>query len=214
MAIIYSASEEKANYITHGVGLLVVVLASGFFIFRSGSHSDVLMYVVGILLYAVGAGASYLASFLYHSSPMASVRREKLRRFDHAAIYWHIAGSYSPVLLCGMSQQQDVAWLLFAVVWVAAVLGSFQSFYKLKEHSNLETICFVCMGLVILLAFNKVLYCIGWHSMGWIIAEGVSFITGAVFYSFNKVKYMHTVFHVFVLIGSVCHITALYYILQ
>lgn len=84
------------------------------------------------------------------------------------------------------------------------------SFRKLKDHSNLETSCFVAMGLSILVAFKPLLNSVSAAAVIWIIAEGVSYITGAVFYSINKKKYMHSVFHFFVLAGSICHIIAVW----
>lgn len=213
MAIKYTVNEERANTLTHLLGVLIVFFASIYFALNPHNSIINVSYFVGIFLYLLGAGSSYISSSLYHSSPQTSERREKLRRLDHAAIYWHIAGSYSPIMLSGMSERQEWGWGLFAIVWLCAIIGSFVSFKGLKEHSNLETICFVAMGFVLFLAFNDVLYCIGWTSMYWIIAEGVAFVIGAIFYSFNKVPYMHTTFHVFVLLGTLCHIVALYLIL-
>ena len=213
MAIVYTRNEERANYITHYAGILLIVFACVYFLSDIDRADNECMYLAGFLLYAFGAVSSYLASGLYHSSKFKSARRERLRKFDHAAIYWHIAGSYSPITLVGMCEHQGWGWILFVFVWLCAVTGSLISFHGLKEHSNLETVCFVAMGLSLLIAFNVVLDSIGWHSMYYIFAEGAAFITGAVFYSFNKVRYMHTVFHVFVLLGSVFHIMALYYML-
>ena len=88
------------------------------------------------------------------------------------------------------------------------------SFRRLKDHSNLETICFVGMGLSILVAFKPLINNVGQAAVIWIIAEGVSDIPGAVFYSLNKRKYMHSVFHFFVLAGSVCHIIAVWDVLM
>ena len=214
MVIKYTKNEEVANSITHVIGLLIIIASNIYFLINIPQSMDVTMYVLGIALYVFGGGMSYLASALYHSSPLLSKRRQRLRKFDHAAIYCHIAGSYSPIILSGMSERQEWGWILFCIVWICAVIGTIISCRGLKEHSNIETICFVSMGLVLLIAFDKVLFCIGWQAMGWIIAEGVAFIVGALFYSFNKIRYMHTVFHVFVIMGSICHITALYYILQ
>lgn len=88
------------------------------------------------------------------------------------------------------------------------------SFRKLKSHSNFETICFVAMGLSILVAFKPLLNSVSQAAVIWIIAEGVSYITGAVFYSLHKRKYMHSVFHFFVLAGSICHIVAVWDVLM
>ncbi len=140
--------------------------------------------------------------------------KERLRRWDHAAIYWHIAGSYSPITLVAMRDQGLWGWALFAFVWTAAIAGTIVSFHKLKPHSNLETICFCLMGLSVLVAFKPLLHCVSTAAVVWIIAEGVCYITGALFYSLHRRRYMHTVFHFFVLAGSVCHIIAVWDILM
>ena len=88
------------------------------------------------------------------------------------------------------------------------------SFIRLKEHSNLETFCFIGMGLSVLVAFKPLLDSVSAAAVSWIIVEGICYITGAVFYSLNKTKYMHSVFHFFFLAGSVCHIIAVWDVLM
>jgi hemolysin III len=99
-------------------------------------------------------------------------------------------------------------------VWLCAIAGSFASFYGLKKQSRIETACYVLMGLVVLVAFKTLLEAVEFSVVAWLIAEGVCYITGAVFYSINKKKYMHTVFHFFVLLGTVCHMMAVWDILN
>ena len=150
--------------------------------------------------------------------------KERLRKWDHAAIYWHIAGSYSPLTLTALLQtnyqlsilhcQLSVGWSLFSFVWACAIAGTIVSFIRLKEHSNVETFCFVGMGLSILVAFKPLMDSVSAAAIIWLIAEGVCYISGAVFYSLNKKKYMHSVFHFFVLAGSVCHIIAVWDVLM
>ena len=169
---------------------------------------------VGVILYLFGMLGSYLASTLYHSMKHHSKWKERLRKWDHAAIYWHIAGSYSPLTLIALREQGYWGWSLFCFVWVCAIAGTIISFIKLKEHSNVETFCFIGMGLSVLVAFKPLIDSVSTAAVVWIIAEGVSYITGAVFYSLNKTKYMHSVFHFFVLAGSVCHIIAVWDVLM
>ncbi len=169
---------------------------------------------VGVILYLFGMLGSYLASTLYHSMKHHSKWKERLRKWDHAAIYWHIAGSYSPLTLIALREQGYWGWSLFCFVWACAIAGTIISFIKLKEHSNVETFCFVGMGLSVLVAFKPLIDSVSTAAVTWIIAEGVSYITGAVFYSLNKTKYMHSVFHFFVLAGSVCHIIAVWDVLM
>ena len=213
MAIVYDHNEERANVWTHGFGIVLGLVACSYFLTLPRVQASALG-IMSVLLYMFGVLSSYVTSTLYHACPTNSPWRERLRKCDHSAIYCHIAGSYSPISIIGMSESPFWGWLLFVIVWACAIVGTTMSFYRLKEHSYLETACFVGMGLLVLFTFKPVLNCIGWQSMGWIIAEGVAFITGAVFYSFNNVRYTHAIFHVFVLLGSVCHITALYFVLK
>ena len=169
---------------------------------------------IGVILYLFGMLGSYVASTLYHSMKHHSKWKERLRRWDHAAIYWHIAGSYSPLTLIALREQGYWGWSLFIFVWTCAIAGTIVSFIHLKEHSNLETFCFIGMGLSVLVAFKPLMDSVSAAAVIWLIAEGVSYITGAVFYSLNKKKYMQSVFHFFVRAGSVCHIIAVWDVLM
>ena len=168
---------------------------------------------LGVSLYLFGMLCSYIASTTYHALPRRNKWKERLRSWDHAAIYWHIAGSYSPLTLTALREQGYWGWTLFVFVWTCAIVGTIVSLRRLKEHSHLETFCFVGMGLSILVAFKPLINTVSAAAMTWIIAEGVAYITGAVFYSLNKRRYMHSVFHFFVLAGSVCHICAVWDVL-
>ena len=111
----------------------------------------------GVILYLFGMLGSYVASTVYHSVKHHSKWKERLRKWDHAAIYWHIAGSYSPLTLVALREQGYWGWSLFIFVWACAIAGTIVSFIHLKEHSNLETFCFVGMGLSVLVAFKPLM---------------------------------------------------------
>ena len=113
-----------------------------------------------------------------------------------------------------MREEGYWGWTFFTLIWAAAIAGTVISFARLKGHSNVETLCFVAMGMSVLVAFKPLLDCVDTAAVVWIVAEGVSYVTGAVFYSINKRRFMHTVFHFFVLLGSVCHIIAVWDILM
>lgn len=169
--------------------------------------------VIGVSLYIFGMLMSYLASTIYHALSAWSVWKERLRKWDHAAIYWHIAGAYSPITLVALREAGYWGWALFVFVWLCAIVGTVMSFRRLSAHSNLETLCFIAMGLSVLVAFKPLLDNVSLTAVSWLIAEGVAYIPGAVFYSLNKRKYMHTVFHFFVLLGEICHAVAVGYVL-
>ena len=209
----YTKKEEMWNAASHGGGILLGVVFGIIFLVWC-FQADNNWARVGVILYLFGMLTSYAASTLYHSIKHHSKWKERLRKWDHAAIYWHIAGSYSPLTLTALREQGYWGWNLFIFVWACAIAGTIVSFIRLKEHSNLETFCFVGMGLSILVAFKPLMDSVSEAAIIWLIAEGVSYITGAVFYSLNKKKYMHSVFHIFVLAGSVCHIIAVWDVLM
>ena len=221
----YTKKEEIWNAASHGGGILLgVVFGVIFLVWCFESDNNWARW--GVILYLFGMLASYVASTLYHSAPLyyppkhggmigeRSKWKERLRKWDHAAIYWHIAGSYSPLTLVALRTQGYWGWALFVFVWSCAIVGTIISFIRLKEHSNVETFCFIGMGLSVLVAFGPLMDSVSPAAVIWLIAEGVSYITGAVFYTFHKKKYMHSVFHFFVLLGSVCHIIAVWDVLM
>ena len=209
----YTKKEEIWNAASHGGGILLGVVFGIIFLVWC-FQGDNNWARIGVILYLFGMLGSYVASTLYHSMKHHSKWKERLRKWDHAAIYWHIAGSYSPLTLVALREQGYWGWSLFIFVWTCAIAGTIVSFIHLKEHSNLETVCFVGMGLSVLVAFKPLMDSVSAAAVVWLIAEGVSYITGAVFYSLNKKKYMHSVFHFFVLAGSICHIIAVWDVLM
>ena len=224
MAIRYTHREELWNSWSHAGGIVMGVVFGVIFLWMAFRGDDPWARL-GVCLYLFGMMGSYVASTVYHALPRRSVWKERLRRWDHAAIYWHIAGSYSPLTLVALLQQTNNfslftfhfsfnwGWSLFSFVWLCAIAGTIVSFVKLSEHSNIETFCFVAMGLSVLVAFKPLINSVSTAALVWIIAEGVCYITGALFYSFHRKRYMHSVFHFFVLAGSVCHIIAVWDVL-
>ncbi|MCR4918376.1 MAG: hemolysin III family protein [Prevotella sp.] len=212
MAIRYTHREELWNTWSHAGGVLLAVAAGVVFLLMTTRGGNG-WASVGVALYLFGMLGSYVASTCYHAAPRRSRWKERLRRFDHAAIYWHIAGSYSPITLIALREQGYWGWTLFVFVWACALAGTVVSFVHLEEHSRTETLCFVGMGLSVLVAFKPLVAAVSTAAVAWIVAEGVCYITGAVFYSLNKRRYMHSVFHFFVLAGSLCHVVAVWDVL-
>ena len=212
MSIRYTRKEEHLNTWSHAAGILMgVTVGVIFLVMCAGKGFGWARF--GVILYLVGMLGSYISSTVYHALPRRSKWKERMRRWDHAAIYWHIAGSYSPITLIAMRDYGYWGWMLFTFVWTCAIIGTVISFIHLEEHSNIETLCFCIMGLSVLTAFKPLVDTVSTNAFVWILLEGVFYITGAVFYSFNKKRYMHTVFHFCVLAGSICHIVAVWDIL-
>lgn len=202
----FTHKEELWNTWTHAAGIVLGVAAGVYFLaicLRGGDAQA----TFSVLLYLFGMLSCYVSSTAYHAVSPQSVWKRRLRKFDHAAIYWHIAGSYAPLTLIAM-RHTPWGYILFAFVWLCAIAGTFMSFARLKDHSHLETVCFVAMGLSVLAAFKPFADSVSLAAVLFVVAEGVFYITGALFYSLRHLRNNHAVFHFFVLAGTLCHILA------
>ena len=206
----YSSNEEFVNTTTHAAGLLIGLAVCVYFLV-TGAATGSWVVTLSFVLYLFGVVSSYAASTIYHAIPATRTKaKATARKFDHAAIFWHIAGSYSPLTMVAMNRGGEAVWgwSIFGIVWLCAIVGTALSFRKMKAQSYLETTCYVLMGLTILIVFKPFYDSCGLTIVLWIAAEGVAYITGAVLYSFKKIPYIHSAFHLFVIIGDVCHMVA------
>ena len=207
----YTPNEEIANATTHGLGILFGTAAGSWLLLKALRCCDC-WAVSSVSIYIVCMLFSYIASTLYHACSEGK-RKAFLRKFDHVAIYFHIAGTYTFFTMTILRHAALWGWLIFFVVWIAAFTGSCISFKGKGIGNRIETICYVAMGLVVCVAFKPLFDTL--HSMNalvvlwYIIAGGVSYIVGALLYSFKKIPYVHSVFHLFVIGGTVFHVLAI-----
>lgn len=210
----YTGHEDRLNTWSHALGIVLGAVTGGVFLSWCVRAHSVRAFLA-VSLYVCGMLSSYVSSTAYHGSRPSSPLRATLRHWDHAAIYWHIAGSYSPVTLLAMHDAGWWGWGLFLFVWLSALAGTWVSFRRLSEHSHVETACFVLMGLSVLVAIKPLSECMAPATLGWLVAEGVCYVLGAVVYALSPGRrYVHAVFHVFVLAGSVCHIVCVGQVLE
>ena len=122
------------------------------------------------------------------------------RRFDHGAIYLHIAGTYTPFTLLALRQEGYWGWSLFAVIWFAAVAGVWLSFRKMRKKDHLKTVCYLAMGWVVIIAFKPLLHVFretgSMDVLYWLIGGGLFYTVGCLFFFLDKYKYMHPVWAV------------------
>ena len=206
----YTLREERANYMTHGLALLISIAAT-YVLLRKAIIAEDGWAIFAYALFGFGMIACMGSSTIYHYV-QAPVRKAKLRHFDHASIYLLIAASYSPFTLILLREEEYWGWLLFALVWVIALVGITISFRPLKKNSHLKTISYVVMGLIVLVAFKPFIDVTTANDsrevVYWIIAGGVFYIVGAVIYATAKREFVHALFHLFVLLGLASHIYA------
>lgn len=206
----YTAREEKSNYLTHAFGVLMSIAAT-FLLLRKAMNAGDAWAIAAYALFGFGMIACMASSAIYHFV-QEPVRKARLRHFDHASIYLLIAASYSPFTLILLREEQFWGWLLFALVWIIALVGISVSFGQLKRNSHLKTASYVLMGLVVLIAFKPLIDvsnardCI--EVVYLLVGGGVFYIAGAIIYATAKREFVHTVFHLFVLLGLASHIYA------
>lgn len=207
----YSLREEKANTITHAIGIpfgLVVLIL----LLIQNLPTQNYWLIISTLVYALFMTFSYITSTFYHHERTEN-KKLRLRKFDHAAIYLHIAGSYTPFTLVILRNEAYWGWTLFAIIWLAAVAGVVLSFTNLKNASKLETFCYVAMGWVVVIAFKPLIDVLSVSDsmpvFWWLVAGGLSYTLGALIYLIKKVEFMHAIWHLFVLGGSICHAIAI-----
>ena len=210
---IYAPQEERLNIITHAVGIVAAVVVGAFFICKVVANNGDAVDLMSMILYVVGMLGSFVCSTAYHSAKPGTALRRNLRKFDHSAIYWYIAGCYSPVTLMAMRDVGYWGWGIFTFCWLCAIVGTVVCFFGQKKQNYIETACYVLMGLTIVVAMKQFYEAVPFSAFMWVIGEGVAYITGAVLYSLHRLKYVHAIFHFFVLVGTVCHMIAVWKII-
>lgn len=203
----YSKIEEFINISTHGLALLLAIPALVFLIIKSVSYGNV-WHVVSFSIYGASMILLYLASTVYHSAKKISFRR-RMKVFDHAAIYLLIAGTYTPFTLVTLNGV--VGWTLFGIAWGLALIGITLKLFFTGRFTIISTLAYVVMGWIIVFAFNPLKENLADGGLFWLIAGGISYSVGALLYAIHIIKFNHAIFHVFVVLGSVCHFISVYF---
>ena len=203
----YNSTEEKLNVTTHGIGLILSVVALVLLVMHA-SEMGTTRHVVSITIFGASLILLYSASTLYHYFQHPDIRR-KLNILDHASIYVLIAGTYTPFTL--VTLQGTLGWVIFGITWGIAFIGVFLKLFYTGRFDKASTIAYVAMGWVIIFAIKPLIANLPVNGLYWLFAGGVFYTIGAVLYSIKKLKYNHVIFHVFVLLGSFSHFMAVYF---
>lgn len=197
-----TVGEEIANSITHGVGFLLSVAALPILIVVAARHGDA-WRIAAASVYGATLVLLYAASTLYHALPGRRVK-EVFRRCDHAAIYVLIAGTYTPFMLGPL--RGPWGWSVLGVVWGLALIGVVCKATLGVRLSMLSTMLYVAMGWIVLVAVVPLVQHVAALGVALIFAGGVLYTAGVAFYVFDhRIRFGHTVWHLFVLAGSAVH---------
>lgn len=206
----FTPAEEVWNGITHGIGAALAIAGLTVLVVLAAVYGDS-WRVVSFSIYGSTLVLLYLASTLYHSIQIPKVKRV-LQVLDHAAIYLLIAGSYTPFLLVNMRGR--LGWTLFGVVWGLALLGIALRTIFIGRFEKLAVAGYVLMGWLMVVGFKELKLAIPPGGVSLIIAGGVTYTVGVIFFAWRKLPYNHAIWHLFVMGGSICHFLAtLFYVL-
>ncbi|MEI6106933.1 MAG: hemolysin III family protein [Opitutae bacterium] len=207
MAATYTAREELAHSLTHGVGIALSVAGLVSMVSFSHRYGD-LRHVVSTAIFGVTLVLLYSSSTLYHS--FRGVRAKQImRKFDHAAIFLLIAGSYTPFLL--VTLQGTWGWSLLGVVWGLAAIGVGLKFWFAGQFKVVSTLIYIGMGWLVIVAIKPLTAALPHNGLVWLFSGGLCYTGGAVFYLWRRLPYHHAIWHLFVLGGSTCHWMAVFY---
>ena len=208
--VIYSKKEELANSITHGIGVALGVAALVILVVFASMQGDA-WKIVSFSIYGTSLVVLYTASTLYHSFSSPKVKHY-FKIMDHAAIYLLIAGTYTPILLVML--RGTLGWTMFGIIWGLALMGILFKLFFVNRFNVVSTIIYLLMGWLIIFAAKPMIDFIPEGALYWLLAGGLSYSFGVIFYLWTKIPYHHSIWHLFVLGGSICHFFAvLFYVL-
>ncbi len=199
----YTRGEEIFNMVSHivGGGFGVIALVSCVVVAALKGN---IWGVVGSAIYGAALILLYTMSSVYHGL-RPNLGKKVMQVLDHCTIYFLIAGTYTPLLLCSIREASPaLAWVVFGIEWGCAALGIVFTAIDLKKYNVLSMICYIGMGWCIIMAGKTAIAAIPATGFWWLLWGGIAYTIGAVLYGVGvKVRYMHSVFHLFVLLGSI-----------
>lgn len=202
----YTRGEEVFNMVSHIVGGAVGVATLALGVVIAALHHSA-MGVVGASIYGASMVLLYTMSSIYHGLKPGGTAKKVFQVIDHCSIFLLIAGTYTPIVLSGLrAQNQVLGWTVFGIIWAAAAVGVLLNAIDLSRFRVASMICYLAMGWCILFAAPQTFEALGLGGSALLLAGGVLYTVGAAIYQRAKGRrYMHSVFHLFVVGGSVCH---------
>jgi hemolysin III len=199
-----SPGEEIANSVSHGVGLLAAVGATPVLLLSAVRHGGAAR-IAGASVFAAAMILLYLTSTLYHALPRNRAKRV-FQILDHAAIFLMIAGTYTPFTLGVL--RGTLGWTLFGLIWALALAGVVLTAAGGVRYPKLSTSLYLAMGWLIVIAAKPLWLHMPSEGLSWLLAGGIAYTVGVVFYAAKRVRYCHFVWHLFVIAGTGCHFIA------
>lgn len=198
----YTKGEEIFNMVTHivggGLGIIILLTCLLYSVFKADPWG-----IVSSAIYGTSMIALYCMSSIYHGLH-AGTAKKVMQVLDHCTIYFLIAGTYTPIALCGIAKVSPAwAWTIFGIEWGFAALATVFTAIDLKKYNIFSMVCYIGMGWCIVVAAKITMQAVDIVGLAFLLAGGISYTVGAILYGLGvKHRYMHSVFHIFVVIGT------------
>ena len=202
----YTLCEELMNSISHGIGAGLSVAALVLCIVQAAVHGTA-AGVVGASIYGATLVILYCMSTLYHAITNKTARKV-FRVFDHTSIYLLIAGTYTPVTLVTLNGA--MGWTLFGIVWAIAILGIVLNSISIEKFKKFSMFSYIIMGWAVVISVKDIMAKMPKGGLIFLLLGGIAYTVGIIFYALKKKKYMHSVWHFFVLTGSILQFFCVY----
>ena len=193
-------NEELWNVLTHFFGLLMSIIGIPFLFYFDNNIT--FLSTLSVILFSFGLLLVYSSSSIYHFVISTDLKK-RLQVLDHISIYYLILGSYAPVCLITLYDYSGI--IIFIVVLTLSVIGTLKKLFYTGKYESISLILYLTMGWLIIFDINSLFNLIDFNAKLLIILGGVSYTFGTIFYAFDKIKYFHSIWHLFVLVGSVLH---------
>ena len=203
----YHPIEELWNALTHGLGVALALIGTVALVALASFHGGG-WSIASAAVYGSSMVVLFLASTLYHSARRPALRRA-FKMFDHCAIFLLIAGTYTPFLLVNM--RGTLGWTLFAVIWGLAVAGIIFKLVFGHRYKGLQVATYLIMGWLVVVAATELPAILGVTELVLLVAGGLSYTVGVIFYLGDRIPFNHAIWHLFVLVGGALHYFAVYH---
>lgn len=206
----YTKGEEIFNMVSHIVGGGVGIAALALCVIFAALNRNIYGVVSGAI-YGASMIILYTMSSVYHGLKPELMAKKVFQVIDHCSIFLLIAGTYTPITLSALrAENPALGWTIFGIIWGVAALGITLNSIDIKAYKKFSAICYLVMGWCIVFAWKPTAAALGKGGIVLLLAGGVCYTIGALFYYFlKKKKYMHSVFHLFVVIGSILHLLSI-----
>ncbi len=207
---VYTIGEEIVNTTSHIAGAVFGFLALIMCVSQAAFHQNY-YGIVGASIYGIMMIILYLMSSIYHG--LTHIKAKKVFRvLDHCAVYFLIAGTYTPVALSAIRPvNSNAAWIILAAEWILAIIAATLTAIDLKKYAVISMLCYILMGWMIIIVYPIVIRALTFTGFVYMLVGGILYTIGAMLYGLGKKrKYAHSVFHIFVLLGSVVQFLGIY----